>query len=120
MSSNLSPSIIQKIEFKEIFSVSQENNDITNTRLMTNINEVVEIKPKFEEKIELAVIIERKNNCLQTTIERFLNKFEIANFLSINKKLSKVAVTQLIKSIKIDIKGIEDKIKILKEVKKRI
>ena len=113
-SSNLSPSTIERIDNKEIPSIEIVNNN-ENARQHIS-NEIVEIKPKIEKKIDLAVLIERRNNCLQTTIERFLNKFEIANLLSLNKKISKVAVTHLIKIFKQDILIIEDKVKILKEV----
>lgn len=116
-SSNLSPSTIERIDNKEIPSIEiVNNNENARQHISNEIVEIVEIKPKIEEKIDLAVSIERRNNCLQTTIERFLNKFEIANLLSLNKKISKVAVTHLIKIFKQDILNYEDKVKILKEV----
>lgn len=64
----------------------------------------------------MEVLIERKNNCFQFTLDRFLGKHDIISLLGSNKKISKSALNHLIKSIKDEIPLIEERMKILKEV----
>lgn len=80
--------------------------------------QVVENKviPKVEEKIDLQVLIERKNTCIQYAIDRFVGKYEIPSLLGVNKKIAKSGINHLVKIIKNEIPLIEEKLKVLKEV----
>lgn len=113
----------ENLELKySIMITTSENTSDINSHHSANFDKIsttfipVQVITKVEEKVDLQVLIERKNTCLLYSLDRFLGKHDIPPLLGVNKKIATSAIHHLTKMVKNEIPLIEEKIKLLKEV----